>query len=189
MWFDLLSDPSDATVRPLAGARIRADRTAAERLIEESYQTIFSALAKLCRGNADLAGDLTQETYRRAWQAIDSFDGRAKFSTWLYRIAYTTFLNHIRTPDRTVDMESAPPLRLVDRAAPVQTRLEEEEEAEKLRAAVLRLPEELQYTVTAHFWAEASIGDIAKSEGVTAAAIRKRIRKALALLEEELHDS
>ena len=32
--------------------------------------------------------------------AIASFDGRAAFSTWLYRIAYTTFLNHLRRPRR-----------------------------------------------------------------------------------------
>src|SRR5437868_15049451 len=83
---------------PLLMALARGEHTAAERLIETTYRQIYAALFRLCGGNADLAADLTQETYRKAWEALPRFEGRSQLSTWLYRIAYNTFLHHLRRP-------------------------------------------------------------------------------------------
>ncbi|MCF0198447.1 MAG: sigma-70 family RNA polymerase sigma factor [Bacteroidaceae bacterium] len=47
--------------------------------------------------NGALADDLAQETFIRAWQGLDSFRRLAAFSTWLYRIAYNVWLQHLRT--------------------------------------------------------------------------------------------
>ena len=76
----------------------RGDLDAADELARSTYRSIYSALYRLCGGDEDLAADLTQETYRKAWRSIGRFRGGSKFSTWLYRIAYNTFLNHIRRP-------------------------------------------------------------------------------------------
>ena len=70
------------------------DLEAAEELARRSYRTVYASLFRLCGGDEDLAADLTQETYRKAWRAIKRFRGGSRFSTWLYRIAYNTFLNH-----------------------------------------------------------------------------------------------
>jgi DNA-directed RNA polymerase specialized sigma24 family protein len=75
------------------------DRAAAERLVEQTYEQVFASLCRMC-GDRELAADLTQDTYARAWRSLDSFEGRCQFFTWLYRIAYTTFLNHVRKPQR-----------------------------------------------------------------------------------------
>ena len=98
--------PAQAEERAIL-ERIRAgDREAAETLVERTYAAVFASLARLCGGDRDLAADLTQETYRKAWQALPGFDGRARFSTWLYRIAYNAFLNHARRPLRAVPFEA-----------------------------------------------------------------------------------
>src|ERR1051325_1257327 len=81
-------------------AAIRAgDRLAAEERRERTYSGDFASLYRLC-GGSDLAADLTQETYQKAWAALPGFDGRSQLFTWLYRIAYTTFLNYVRRPRR-----------------------------------------------------------------------------------------
>src|SRR5213592_2812964 len=86
-------------------AAIRAgDRMAAEELVERTYSAVFASLYRLC-GDVDLAADLTQETYQKAWAALPNFDGRSQLFTWLYRIAYTTFLNHIRRPRRIMSLD------------------------------------------------------------------------------------
>ncbi|HXI14095.1 MAG TPA: RNA polymerase sigma factor [Thermoanaerobaculia bacterium] len=168
--------------RALLDAARLGDREAAEQLLEESYRGVYAALFRLCGGNADLAGDLTQDSFQKAWQSIHRFDGRSKFSTWLYRIAYTTFLNHVRTPPRTVEWDEQMNGARDPRPA-VEETLAARQGGDELRVAVLRLPEDLRFTITAHFWAELSINEIAEIENVTSVAIRKRLRKAYLLLE------
>jgi RNA polymerase sigma factor, sigma-70 family len=164
----------------------RGDRRAAEELVERTYQMVFASLVRLCGGDGDLAADLTQETYRKAWESIGRFEGRSKLSTWLYKIAYTTFLNHVRTPRRAVALEDAPPLQLVDPAIPIDEAIGSAEEQAELRSAVRKLPEDLQFTVTARFWAGLSVKEIAAIEKVTTVAIRKRLYRAFEALETAL---
>jgi RNA polymerase sigma-70 factor, ECF subfamily len=168
--------------------RIRAgDREAAEALVEESYAGTFAGLVRLC-GDRDLAAELTQETYRKAWQALSSFDGRSRFSTWLYRIAYNAFVNRVRRPLRAVSLEDAGVPILADPAVNAEKAFESSETALRLRRAVLTLPEELRFSVTARFWAGQSVSEIARHEDVTTVAIRKRLRRALASLEAALQE-
>ena len=168
------------------------DRAAAERLVELTYRQIFALLCRLGGGDVETAADLTQETYRKAWAALGSFAGGAKFSTWLFRIAYTTFLNHIRRPHRVVavdDVDAAlaaagptAATATVDPAPAADEALDRAREGDRLRRAVLALPTELRDTVAARFWGELEVAEIARQQGVTPAAIRKRLRKATALL-------
>src|SRR5436305_14005701 len=90
--------------RRLLAALAAGDRAAAERLVEQTYRGVYALLRRLC-GDSDLAADLTQETYRKAWDALPGFDSRAQFSTWLCRIAYNTFLNHLRRPRLLVPLD------------------------------------------------------------------------------------
>jgi RNA polymerase sigma-70 factor (ECF subfamily) len=175
------------------------ERRAAEALVEASWRQVYAALFRLTGGDADLAADLTQEAYRKAWAALGSFDGRARFATWLYRIAYTTFLNHARRPRRVVALgdgprgdDDPPPDRdggLADPAPAADETLAASVAHDRLRRAVLTLPEDLRFTVTARYWGDLSVREIARQEGVTGVAIRKRLKKATgllaALLEEE----
>src|ERR1700730_15726660 len=92
----------------LLAAFAAGDREAAERLVAQSYRVVYALLRRLC-GDGDLAADLTQESYRKAWDALASFDGRARFSTWVCRIAYNTYLNHLRRPRRLLPLEERLP--------------------------------------------------------------------------------
>ena len=144
----------------------RGDREAAGRLAEETYRDIYGALVKLA-GDADLAADLTQETYRKAWAAIGRFDGRSSFSTWLYRIAYNTFLNHVRRPQRLLPMDERQASEVPDPEVAHDDRLHVARESERLRRAVLALPEELRFAVTARFWAELPVREIAQQQEIS----------------------
>ncbi|HEX5757765.1 MAG TPA: sigma-70 family RNA polymerase sigma factor [Thermoanaerobaculia bacterium] len=167
--------------RRLLAELAAGDRRAAEVLVERTYRGVYGFLWRLA-GDPELAADLTQETYRRAWAALASFDGRARFSTWLCRIAYTTFLNHLRRPRRLVPLEEGQEAAVPDPAPAADERLSGAMAGERLRRAVLSLPEELRYTVTALYWGEQSVAEVAKHEGVTPVAIRKRLKRALAVL-------
>lgn len=75
------------------------DREAFGRLVKHYQRRVYAAALHLLGNHAD-ADDATQETFVRAYRAIASFDGRADFFTWLYRIAVNTSLNFMRSGRR-----------------------------------------------------------------------------------------
>ena len=165
------------------------DRSAADELVERTYEMVYGALHRLTGGDRELTSDLTQETYRRAWASLAGFKGRSRFSTWLYRIAYTTFLNHIRRPRRVVPMEDGHLRKAEDPAASSETLAMKNQQGERLRRAVLELDEPLREVVTARFWGEVPVREIARMIGLSEQGTRKRLKKALAILDNALEVS
>lgn len=168
--------------RSLLAAIRQGNTVAAEEMVEQTYSAVFASVYRLC-GDRDLAADLTQETYQKAWRALPRFDGRSQLFTWLYRIAYTTFLNHVRRPRRMTSLDEPDAIDVRDESPRADDVLEENEEAEHLRKAVMQLPEDLRFTVTAHFWGGLPVKEIAQIEGITTVAIRKRLHRAFSILE------
>lgn len=173
--------------RTLLAAVRAGDQAAAEELVDRTYSAVFASIYRLC-GDSDLAADLTQETYQKAWGALSRFDGRSQLFTWLYRIAYTTFLNHIRRPRRMTSLDEPESFEVVDETPSADEVLLEQEEAGRLREAVMKLPEDLRFTVTAHFWGGLPVKEIARIENITTVAIRKRLHKAFSILESTLDE-
>ena len=76
---------------------------ACAELVRANYQPVYRFLVHLTR-NVHEAEDLTQETFAAAWQRIGSFEGRATPTTWLYRIAYSKFIDARRSQRRAADV-------------------------------------------------------------------------------------
>lgn len=76
--------------------RCRAgERDAQRRLFEQTSERIYRLLLRMT-GNPDDASDLTQETYVKALQRLEQFDGRSAIASWLYRIALNEALQFRR---------------------------------------------------------------------------------------------
>lgn len=74
------------------------DRHAFEQLLRRHQGMVRAQLRRLLHGDAAAADDLAQETFLLAWRKLHQFRGDARISTWLYRIAYTCFLQALRKP-------------------------------------------------------------------------------------------
>ena len=88
------------------------DRRAFEQLLRRHQGTVRAQLRRLLRGDEAAADDLAQEAFLLAWRKLDQFRGEAKFSTWLYRIAYSCFLQVYRKrpwPAGDADMDEVEP--------------------------------------------------------------------------------
>lgn len=68
-----------------------------EVLLERHYAPVHTICRRILGRDAD---DATQETLIKVVRSLDRFDGRAKFSTWVYRIATNTALDEIRRRTR-----------------------------------------------------------------------------------------
>lgn len=64
------------------------------------YQAAVYNLCLRMTGDPEDAADMTQESFLKAWRSLDSFQGNAAFSTWLYRLASNTCLDHLRSVKR-----------------------------------------------------------------------------------------
>ena len=72
------------------------DHHAFAELVRNHQSAVRGLLRQLTRSDLALADDLAQETFLRAYKHIRSFRGEARFSTWLYRIAYNCFREDAR---------------------------------------------------------------------------------------------
>ena len=84
--------PSDET---LVTRTLDGDQGAFTTLVRR-YQRRVTAFLSQMLGDLELARELTQETFIRAWRALDRFDPRYRFSTWLFRIAHNLGVDHLR---------------------------------------------------------------------------------------------
>jgi RNA polymerase sigma-70 factor (ECF subfamily) len=77
----------------------QGDRDAFGRLVRRLQRRVYAATLHILGNHSD-ADDATQEAFVRAYRGLATFDGRADFSTWLYRIAVNTALNALRSGKR-----------------------------------------------------------------------------------------
>jgi RNA polymerase sigma-70 factor (ECF subfamily) len=83
------------------------DQHAFGELVRRHQSSVRGLLRQLTRTDISLADDLAQETFLRAYKHIASFRGEAKFSTWLYRIAYNCFREDARRRKELVGVDEA----------------------------------------------------------------------------------
>lgn len=118
----------------------QAGSTSAFEALVREHQQMVHALTFRMTGSPAAAEDLAQETFLRAYEQIGSFNGRAKFSTWLYSIAVHACLNWRRDEARRFRAYN----RCADEArvqsAPAGTDTSENERVQRTQAALLKLP-------------------------------------------------
>ena len=77
----------------------QGDSAAMERLILKYQNRIYNVILKIC-ADPDDAAELTQETFVKVIENIDSFQGRSSFYTWAFRIAVNLTLNYCQRDAR-----------------------------------------------------------------------------------------
>jgi RNA polymerase sigma-70 factor (ECF subfamily) len=105
-----LGDLSD---RDLAALAAGGDADALDHLLRRHHELVYRVCRRLCLQDAD-ALDATQESLIRVARRIDRFDGRAAFTTWLYRVVTNACLDELRRQRRrpvTVPLDAHPDSR------------------------------------------------------------------------------
>jgi RNA polymerase sigma-70 factor (ECF subfamily) len=91
--------------KQLAAASRDGNQDAFAVLVQRHQRRVFNLVFRMLH-NYEEANEITQETFLAAWQGLPSFRGDARFSTWLYRIAYNCCLKQLeqRKRDRTLQV-------------------------------------------------------------------------------------
>jgi RNA polymerase sigma-70 factor (ECF subfamily) len=83
----------------LVAASKRGDQDAFAQLVQQHQRRVFNLVFRMLQQYEE-ASEVTQETFLAAWQGLPAFRGDARFSTWLYRIAYNCALKQLEQRKR-----------------------------------------------------------------------------------------
>lgn len=170
----------------LAGRLRQGDRTAAEELVEKSYERVYLFMRAMGH-DRQTSEDLTQETFLKAWNHIGQLrDGNA-LNGWLFRIAANVSRLFWRKHrhDRPVQLDAIEPRADgVDGSRVAGDR----EQFARLHTAVGKLPWKLRQAVVLHYMGQLSIAQAAEAADIREGTLKSRLNRALEALRQELID-
>jgi len=160
------------------------DRSAFDLLVVKYQSRVASIISRYVYDSQEVM-DLTQETFVKAFRAVDRFRGDSAFYTWLYRIAVNTAKNFLesrgRRPQSSADVMDAENFddggRLRDVASPERL-LQRDQLQKALSEAIARLPEELRSAFLLREYDGLSYEDIARILECPIGTVRSRIFRA-----------
>ncbi len=166
------------------------------RLVVERYQKlVLNCTFKFLRSK-ETAEDITQEVFIEVFESIRSFKAQSQLSTWIYRIAVTKSLNHIKSLKRKKRFAMVASLFSEDKAeediaAPEKTNpdqeLENQERAKILTWALDKLPENQRVAFTLSKYNEMSYEEISSMMNMSIPSVESLIHRAKTNLKKELY--
>ncbi|MFQ5682792.1 MAG: sigma-70 family RNA polymerase sigma factor [Candidatus Binatia bacterium] len=158
----------------------RGDPLAFDGLVIK-YRNRIMGIATRIVGNRVEAEDLAQDVFVKVYHSLKGFQGKARFSTWLYRITANSCLNHRRRRKRenqiSVSVENPGPT-IPSEARNPHTLLEEKELKVLLEKAIQALPQEQRMVLILRDIEGLSYEEIAVSLGVELGTVRSRLHRA-----------
>lgn len=151
-------------------------------LVRKEQKVLRRFLLALCGGCREEAEDLAQETLIKAWLSSERYVERYKFSTWLCKIAYHCYVDHLR--------RMAPTPLLLDEGLPLPA-TEQTDAAfryETLHKALSKLPMKERTTLCLFYLEEQSIREIAIATGSNPLAVKKQLSRGREHLRKLLQD-
>ena len=160
----------------------------------DRYKTMVFTLALQITGSREEAEEVAQDTFVKAYHSLKNFKGKAKFSSWLYRIAYNTAISNLRGKEKMgisiyrTDLHES----LSEDDGTGQESLSEAERREYLQIALDSLDADEKCLVIWYYYEERALEEIAQIAGLTKTNAKVRLfrarKKMLAVLERYLKE-
>lgn len=170
------------------------DRVEFSRLVDTYSPNIYRLALKMLDQPQD-AEDVLQETFLKAYRGLKNFDGRARLSTWLFRIATNEALMLLRkhkpdfvSIDEPVESEDGEqePVQIVDWCCLPEGEMISKEARQHLTEAAKRLPHSLRVVFLLRDIEDMSTQETAEVLGMTQTAVKTRLSRARMRLREDL---
>jgi RNA polymerase sigma-70 factor (ECF subfamily) len=158
------------------------DRQAFSALVLLYREKVILMVYRMC-GDAEIAQDMAQETFIRAWIHLPNYRPRSPFRNWLYRIANNATLDLMRRERETVDVDSLP---LPDPGEGMEAILEDRDRSAIIREAVLNLPPASRSVLVLREYEELSYREIAETLSIPIGTVMSRLSYARKRLSEVL---
>ena len=183
--------PATSDERLVAVAKL-GDRSAFAELWKRHSRTAFKKVYQITKNRAD-AEDVIQEAWMKAFTHLNNFDGRAKFSTWLSRIAINTALMALRRrrsrPEASMEFNDGETWQIrdiADQAKDVEEQYVKSESVKRLKRAICRLSPQLRAVVEIQQSKDVQVKEVAELAGISISATKSRLLRARTILRRVL---
>ena len=180
----LLQQPDDDLLAAIGGS----DRTAAAQAGHELVRRHLSYVVHICRQKLDNqaeAEEAAQDVFMSVWKSAANWQsGKAKVTTWLYRIAANRCIDILRRRKPTQDIDTiAEP---EDETANIEAAHLIADRNMRLRSALEVLNADQRQAIELVYYGEIKQGEAAAKMGITLAALESLLRRARSKLNDEL---
>ncbi|MFO8002456.1 MAG: sigma-70 family RNA polymerase sigma factor, partial [Marinilabilia sp.] len=150
---------------------------------------VFTLAMQMVKNEAD-AEEVAQDAFFKAFKALDKFEGRSSFSTWIYRIAYHEAISKLRkkrNQEVRYDHEPEGAIHKESTANPPEVdKLEDGDRSRFLKLALARMKGEEASILTLFYFEEKKVEEIAKITGLTASNVKVKLHRGRQNLLTEL---
>lgn len=179
----------------LVAAVLAGDRERFGDLVERYQGRLVNYLYRLLR-NLDEAHELAQEVFLKVYQALDRYDPRYRFSTWLFRVAQNAAIDQIRRRRLKLvpihrQEEGDEEGRDWDLPSPERgpyRHLRNRERGEAIQEAIDALPWEYRELIVLRHYGELSYEEIAGVKGMPLGTVKNKLFRGRQLLKEKLSE-
>ena len=161
------------------------DERAFSLLMEKYLPQVRRYFLVQTRGNESVSDDLTQETFIKAWSGIKGFKQLSSFGSWLYSIAFNTFINYTR--NKNIATEPLDEVHHANKIADEPFPPPDDREI-ALQKAIYNLNDKERHCITLFYLEEMSIKEIQKITGYPAGSIKAYLSRGRSNLEKFINE-
>lgn len=151
-------------------------------ILLQRYRTRVYALALRILRKPEEAEEAAQDAFIRAFRSLDRFEGRARFSTWLYRITYNTAISRATRIKRQPAAEELDEDDHASAVTPADIHIEQEELRSLVEAVISDMRPEYAIVLTLFYLQAQGYEEIAEITGLPLGTVKNRLHRARALL-------
>ncbi len=166
----------------------RGDVQAFTNLITKYERAVYNLCYRML-GNPNDAEDAAQEAFLRAYKAIDRYDPRRKFSTWVMSIASNYCIDQLRKRRLlTLSMDEMPFLDVSDKGPGPEGAFFQQEQKQEVQALLSHLGPKDRAAIVMRYWYDFSYDEIAEALSLTNSAVKSRLHRARRSLAQAMAD-
>jgi len=171
---------------PLIVSQIVSGQKNLFRLLVRQHEKAVYGMGMSFFRNKDDASDFAQEVFIKAYRSLSRFEGRSRFSTWLYKIAYNTAINEVSRRKEYFSLAEEDAEKLVNNGETPERVTLRNAAKEAVRAAIKELPERFRICIDLFFFYDRSYLEIEAITGIPVNTIKSHVFRAKMLLKEKL---
>lgn len=161
----------------------------AYRTLVERYQNYVFTISMNVLKSREEAEEAAQDVFVKVYKMLRSFEGKSKFSTWLYTVTYRTALDYQKKKKfkiQSIDSESSI-LQIKDTLTPnPEKNMQQEDLQEKLKQAIRQLKPADASIITLFYLHEKSVQEVAQIMELTVSNVKTKLHRLREVLRRQL---
>ena len=158
---------------------LEGDVNAFSFLVERYQNLVYTVVYRIVK-NKEQAEEVAQDSFIKAYESLKKYRGDAKFSTWLYTIAYRKSLDAIKSAKRFAASELIEEISEgdIESVTDALNYLQEQERKQIISESIMKLPEDEAAIITLYYFEEKSVKEIVEIVGLTADNVKIKLYRS-----------